>query len=201
MSRQFDLFFFIGSTYTYLTVSRVQDAASRESISIRWRPFSVRTIMAEQNNVPFRGKPVKMKYMWRDLERRARRHGVPFESIPQYPVDPDELANRVAVVASLDGWCPEYTIATYRAWFLENRVPGDLQYLPALLIKLGRDPEVTIGRANTQEIRDRYASETQVARELGIFGSPTFVSGSEIFWGDDRLEDAIDWSRSKPLAA
>jgi len=201
MSRQLDLFFFIGSTYTYLTVSRVQDAASRESISIRWRPFSVRTIMAEQNNVPFRGKPVKMKYMWRDLERRARRHGVPFESIPHYPVDPDELANRVAVVASLDGWCPEYTIATYRAWFLENKVPGDLQYLPALLIKLGRDPAVTIGRANTQEIRDRYASETQVARELGIFGSPTFVSGSEIFWGDDRLEDAIDWSRSKPLAA
>jgi 2-hydroxychromene-2-carboxylate isomerase len=38
MSRQLDLFFFIGSTYTYLTVSRVQDAASRESISIRWRP-------------------------------------------------------------------------------------------------------------------------------------------------------------------
>jgi 2-hydroxychromene-2-carboxylate isomerase len=179
----------------------VQDAASRESISIRWRPFSVRTIMAEQNNVPFRGKPVKMKYMWRDLERRARRHGVPFESIPQYPVDPDELANRVAVVASLDGWCPEYTIATYRAWFLENRAPGDLQYLPALLSKLGKDPEVTIKQANTREIRDRYASETQVARALGIFGSPTFVSGSEIFWGDDRLEDAIDWSRSGPLAA
>jgi 2-hydroxychromene-2-carboxylate isomerase len=69
------------------------------------------------------------------------------------------------------------------------------------LSKLGKDPEVTIKQANTREIRDRYASETQVARALGIFGSPTFVSGSEIFWGDDRLEDAIDWSRSRPLAA
>jgi 2-hydroxychromene-2-carboxylate isomerase len=191
-----DFFYFIGSTYTYLTVSRIAECASRAGLSVRWRPFSVRTIMTDQNNIPFRDKPAKSAYMWRDIERRAARHGIGFTPIPPYPVDPEELANRVAVVASLDGWCPEYTVATYRAWFLEHKAPGDPRHLPALLAGLGQDPVATIRRANTQEIRDKYALETQAARTLGIFGSPTFVSGAEIFWGDDRLEDAIDWTQS-----
>lgn len=195
MPRSLDFFFFIGSTYTYLTVSRIEALAARAGISVRWRPFSVRTIMAEQNNVPFRDKPAKARYMWRDIERRAGRHGLPFGSVPPYPVDPDELANRVAVAAALEGWCPAYAIATYRAWFLDHERPGDLQPLRALLAGLGQDPDATIARADTQAIRDRYAAETQAARSLGIFGSPTFVSGAEIFWGDDRLEDALDWTR------
>jgi 2-hydroxychromene-2-carboxylate isomerase len=153
--------------------------------------------MIEQNNRPFVGKPVKLTYMWRDVERRANRYGIPFKSIPVYPVDPQELANRVAVVSSLEGWCPEYTKTTYRTWFLENKAPGDLGHLQVLLAQLGKDPDRTIARANSQEIRDGYVAETEVARELGIFGSPTFMWGSEIFWGDDRFEDAIEWCKSQ----
>ena len=196
MPPQIDFFFYIGSTYTYLSVSRVEMIAAREGVSIRWRPFHVRGIMIEQNNRPFIGKPVKLRYMWRDLERRADRCGIPFRSIPDYPVDPEGLANRVAVLASLEGWCPEYTKATYRAWFLENKAPGDVQHLRSILSQLGKDPDAAIAQADGHEIRSRYDSETECAKELGIFGSPTFVCGSEIFWGDDRFEDAIDWARS-----
>jgi 2-hydroxychromene-2-carboxylate isomerase len=196
MSRQLDMFFFIGSTYTYLAVNRVEKLAAREGVSLRWRPFDVRAIMLEQNNRPFIGKPVKLSYMWRDLERRAKRYNIPFASIPAYPVDPEGLANRVAVVASLEGWCAEFTKETYRTWFIENKNPGDVEHLRLLLSQLGKDPDTTIDRADSQEIRDRYAGETERARELGIFGSPTFVWGSEIFWGDDRFEDSIEWSKS-----
>jgi len=121
MPRQLDFFLYIGSTYTYLAVNRVEEIAARERISLRWRPFNARAIMLEQNNRPFIGKPVKLNYMWRDVERRANRYAIPFKSIPTYPVDPEELANRVAVVASLEGWCPEYTKATYRTCFLKTR--------------------------------------------------------------------------------
>jgi len=196
MSRALDFFFFIGSTYTYLAVSRIDDVAVRAGVSVRWRPFSVRAIMREHNNNPFTGKPSKMNYMWRDVERRAKRYAIPFRSIPPYPVDPDELANRVASLASLGGWCPEYTRAMYRAWFLEGQAPGDPEGLRRLLPQLGKDPDAVIAKANSQEIRDRYTAETDAARNLGIFGSPTFAWGSEIFWGDDRLEDAIEWSKA-----
>lgn len=196
MSRALDFFFFIGSTYTYLAVNRIADVAARGGVPVRWRPFSVRAIMREQNNSPFTGKPAKMGYMWRDVERRAKRYSIPFRSIPPYPVDPDELANRVASLASLEGWCPEYSRAIYRNWFLEGQTPGEPEGLRKLLPQLGKDADAVIERANSQDVRDRYAAETDAARKLGIFGSPTFAWGSEIFWGDDRLEDAIDWSRT-----
>ena len=196
MPRELDFFFYIGSTYTYLSVNRVEEVAAREGVSLRWRPFHVRAIMIEQNNRPFIGKPVKMKYMWRDLERRANRYGIPFKLIPDYPVDPDGLANRVAIVASMDGWCPDYTKATYRSWFLENKAPGDIEHVRGIVSRFGKDPETTIARADSAEIRRRYDAETEYAKQAGIFGSPTFMCGTEIFWGDDRFEDAIDWCKS-----
>jgi 2-hydroxychromene-2-carboxylate isomerase len=198
VSQELDFFFYIGSTYTYLSVSRVAPIAARAGVRLRWRPFHVRAIMMEQNNRPFIGKPVKLQYMWRDLERRAGRHGIPFRSIPDYPVDPDGLANRVAVVASLEGWCPEYTEATYRAWFLENKAPGDAGSTRSILSRLGKDANAVIARADGPEIRKRYDSETEHAKALGVFGSPSFVWGREVFWGDDRFEDALDWAKSHP---
>lgn len=197
MPRNLDFFFYIGSTYTYLAVNRVEEIAAREGVRLRWRPFNVLAIMLEQNNRPFVGKPVKLRYMWRDLERRANRYGIPFRSIPDYPVDPDKLANRVAVVASIEGWCPEYVKATYRAWFMDNKTPGDVEHLRSILSPLVQDPDSIIGRADSQQIRDRFDAETERARELGIFGSPTFRWGDEIFWGDDRFEDAIEWAKAE----
>jgi 2-hydroxychromene-2-carboxylate isomerase len=196
MTRSLDFFLFLGSTYTYLAVNRAERLAAREGITLRWRPFSARHLMIEQNNRPFIGKPVKLSYMWRDLERRALRHGVPFVSIPGYPIDSDELANRVATIAASEGWCPEFAKAAYAAWFIDNQDPGNTATLDGILRKLNRSPAELIARANGNEIRDRYAAETEVARSMGIFGSPTFAYGTEIFWGDDRLEDAIDWSRA-----
>jgi 2-hydroxychromene-2-carboxylate isomerase len=193
MTRGLDFFLFIGSTYTHLAVNRAEALAERSGIALRWRPFSARTLMLEQNNRPFVGKPVKLAYMWRDVERRALRHGVPFAGVPPYPIDMEERANRVATVAAMEGWCPAFVRAAYGAWFLEGKDPGAVEHLEPVLERLGRDPAKVLARADTADIRERYAAETDTARRLGIFGSPTFVSGPEFFWGDDRLEDAIDW--------
>jgi len=196
MTKGLDFFLFLGSTYTYLAVNRAEHLAARHGITLRWRPFSARSLMIEQNNRPFVGKPVKLAYMWRDLERRAQRHGIPFVSIPNYPNDADELANRVATIAAIEGWCPEFAKAAYTAWFVENQDPGAVASLGSILQKLDREPAAILKRANSNEIRALYAAETEVARSLGIFGSPTFAYGTEIFWGDDRLEDAIEWCNS-----
>jgi len=196
MAGRMDLFFFCGSTYTYLTVMRFEEAAAQAGVEVRWRPFNVREIMVEQDNIPFRDKPVKRRYMWRDIERRAARHGLPFHGAPTYPVDPENLSNRVAIVAAEEGWCPEYAKATYRAWFLEDKPPGEPEHLATTLRDLGKAPDDVIRRAESREVRERYAAETDVARSMGIFGSPTFAIGEEIFWGDDRLEEAIEWCAS-----
>ena len=94
----------------------------------------------------------------------------------------------------------EYTKATYQARFLEDKLPGEPEHLGSILRALGKDPRAVTSLASSQEVRDRYDSGTSVAREMGIFGSPTFVNGEEIFWGDDRLEDALEWCKSHPTS-
>lgn len=197
MQHQIEFFYFIGSTYSYLSVMRAQALAAKEGVALVWRPFSVRTLMREQNNVPFATKPVKMKYMWRDLERRAARFGVPFDGIPPYPIDPNETANHVATLAAREGWCPEFTQAAYRAWFLGKQDPGTEASLRETLGSIGQDAQACLLRAGEKATKQEYLARTDRARQLGLFGSPTFVVGEEIFWGDDRLEDALAWCRAQ----
>ncbi len=196
MAGRLEFFFFVGSTYTYLSVYRAAALAGAEGVELIWRPFSVRTLMREQNNSPFVGKPFKLRYMWRDLERRAGRFGIPFDGIPPYPIDPDELANRVATVAAMQGWCAGFARAAYGAWFLGKHDPGNPEHLRAILAGLGKDADACLGMADSAEVREEYALQTSRARDLGIFGSPTFACGAEIFWGDDRLDDALAWVRA-----
>jgi 2-hydroxychromene-2-carboxylate isomerase len=194
---QIEFFYFIGSTYSHLSVARAEALAERDGVDLNWRPFSVRTLMREQDNIPFATKPVKMKYMWRDLERRAARFGVPFDGAPPYPIDPAELANHVATLAAREGWCRQFTQAAYRHWFVHKLDPGNPQSLRSILDTLGRDADDCIARASDDRTKQEYIAATDRARRLGIFGSPTFVVGQEIFWGDDRLEDALAWCKAR----
>ncbi len=193
MQREIEFFYFIGSTYSYLSVTRAEARAAQDGVALIWRPFSVRTLMREQNNIPFATKPVKMKYMWRDLERRAARFGVPFSGIPPYPIDPDETANHMATLAAREGWCREFTQAAYCTWFLQKQDPGTPESLRNILNSLGRDADDCLARAAEDRTKQDYLASTERARQLGLFGSPSFVVGQEIFWGDDRLDDALDW--------
>lgn len=192
--RTLDFFFQIGSTYSYLSVFRIEKLAVEAGLEVRWRPFSVLTLMLEQNNIPFRGKPVKMAYMWRDIERRAACHGLPFKPTPVYPVDREHLSNRVATYALEQGWGEQFVKATYLAWFIDGKLPGDPVAISEVLVGMGKDPAAILQKAETPGIRLQHAAHTDLARSLGIFGSPTFAFGNEIFWGDDRLEEAIAWA-------
>ena len=199
MARQLDFYFSAGSTYTYLTVMRIDALAAAAGVTVRWLPFSVRTIMLEQNNRPFVGKPVKTQYMWRDLERRAARHGITFSGAPRYPNDGDPLTNVLGIVAADQGWCSALMQRVYRDWFLRDRDPGDRQNLSRILDELGQDPDSLLALAESPAMQARYAVQTDVARRAGIFGSPSFLVGDELFWGDDRLEDALEWCQRKSV--
>lgn len=196
MSR-IDFWFSIGSTYTYLTVMRLHDVERQSEVTFSWHPFSVRELMLEMDNVPFVGKPAKEKYMWRDIERRASRLRIPVSLPVEYPLQNFDLANRVAVVATQEGWCPEYVQTTYRLWFQEGLEAGGDQNLEQSLEELGQTHNRVLDLANSPDVEAAYRDATARARSLGIFGSPSFVvDNNELFWGDDRLEDAIDWAQN-----
>lgn len=193
--------FSIGSTYTYLTVSRLSEFAARTGEQFEWRPFSVRAIMVEQNNIPFATKPIKSAYMWRDIERRAAMYGLPVKVPAPYPLKEFDLANRIAVLGRQEGWCAEYVKSAYRLWFVEGIEAGSETNLMRSLSEAGQDPARVIALARSDAIGKAYGEATDEARALNVFGAPSFVVDKEVFWGDDRLEDAIKWKRSGSLAA
>ncbi len=190
-----DFWFSTGSTYTYLAVSRLPAVAKATGVRFAWRPFSVRAIMREQNNIPFAGKPVKSAYMWRDIERRAASYGLPIRVPAPYPLQEFDLANRLAVLGLAEGWGIDYIQASYRRWMVDGQEPGLEPNLSKSLGDVGQTAERCVGRAKGDDVARLYDSATAEAKALGIFGSPTFAVGGELFWGDDRLDDALSWFR------
>jgi 2-hydroxychromene-2-carboxylate isomerase len=194
-----DFWFTVGSTYTYLTVSRLPKLEAETGIHFQWRPFNARAIMQEMNNIPFATKPIKLAYMWRDVERRASKYGLPIKVPAPYPLKNFDLAHRVAILGELEGWCPAYVRASYRRWFVEGKEAGAEPNLSESLREIGQDPNRVIQAAKAESVGRAYDNNTREARQLNIFGSPTFVARGELFWGDDRLDDAIAWHTSGTL--
>lgn len=190
-----DFWFAIGSLYTYLAVMRLPEVEKASGVTFRWRPFSVRAIMKEMDNIPA-SKPVKMAYAWRDVERRAGLYGFPFRTRPPYPLENFDLANRIAVIGAQEGWCAGYVRAAYRLWFQEGREAGGEPNVAQSLREIGQDPQRIVHLAQSAAAGEAFEAATGEARRLGIFGAPTFAVGGEIFWGDDRLDDAIRWLRA-----
>ena len=192
---QIDFWYSIGSTYSYLTVMRLPEVQKSSGVEIRWRPFNVRHVMIEQNNIPFKDKPAKTAYMWRDIERRADRYGLSPQIPAPYPIPGLVLANQIATLGVEEGWVADYTRATYQRWFERGEPAGEEPNLSGSLEEIGCDPDRVMAAAQSERIIDVLAQTTDEAMALGVFGSPTFVIDGEVFWGDDRLEDALLWAK------
>jgi 2-hydroxychromene-2-carboxylate isomerase len=67
--------------------------------------------------------------------------------------------------------------------------------LAAILDDLCPDSSRNLSRIEQPEIKERLKQQTAEAQRLGIFGAPSFVAGGELFWGDDRLEQALAWAK------
>ena len=191
-----DFYFSIGSTYTYLTITRILDVEKKYSVKFNWKPFSVRAIMKEMNNIPFPKEKVnKVNYMWRDIERRAKGYGFFAKTPVPYPLTQFDLANKLAILGLEEGWGIDYVRLTYKRWFQEGKEPAVDPNISEICNELKIDKNKVIEKANSDKIEKEYLANTESARKNKIFGSPSFIVGNEIFWGDDRMEDAITWSK------
>ena len=190
-----DFYFSIGSTYTYLTVTRILDVENKHQVKFNWKPFSVRAIMKEMNNIPFpKEKMNKVNYMWRDIERRAEGYGFFAKTPVPYPLSEFDLANQIAILGLEKDWGIDYIKLTYKKWFQEGKEPAIEPSISEVCNELKLNKDQIISDALNKEIQDKYEANTNSARENKIFGSPSFIVKKEVFWGDDRMEDAIKWN-------
>jgi 2-hydroxychromene-2-carboxylate isomerase len=191
-----EMWFDFASTYSYPAAARVHDVAGAAGVEVVHRPFLLGPIFQKQgwSDSPFNLYPVKGAYMWRDLERTCAALGLGFRRPSTFPRN-GLLAARVAVAHAREPWCGAFVRAVYEANFADDRDIGTADVVVGILDALGLSGADIVARAEAPEQRPLLRQQTERARELGIFGAPTFVVGPELFWGNDRLEQAIAWAR------
>ncbi len=192
--------FEFASTYSYLSDARIEDEAAVAGVPVRWEPFLLGPIFAERgwDDSPFNVYSAKGRYMWRDLERLCAKYGIPFTKPSRFPRD-SLLAARVACLAraTSEHWLPEFVKAVFRANFAEDREIADATEVRLILDSLGQPGVRIVEQAQAPDNKQRLREQTRRAVEIGIFGAPSFVIGEELFWGNDRLEDALRWASSR----
>jgi 2-hydroxychromene-2-carboxylate isomerase len=185
------------SAYSYVAASRIECLAEAAGLSIVWRPFLLGPIFAAQGlpTTPFHLFPAKGRYMQRDVERLCARYNLPFRApsvLPRNSVLPAALG----LLASSENWSPAFTLAVFRANFVLDRDIGSEDVMRDILEGLNQPAGRCIDHATSAEGRRELRSQTQKAMKLGVFGAPTFIVAGDLFWGSDRMEQALDWAVS-----
>lgn len=190
-----EFWFTMGSTYTYLAASRLADVERESGVKFRWRPFDFRTLLQEMNYFPFPEGAAKTAYMWRDIERRTAMYRLPMRRPVPYPIKDSFHANCVALLGMQEGWGHRFVPVAYRRWFAFGEENGGEANVRAALAELGQDYDRAVAAVGSERVHDDLKAQTEEARRLHLFGSPIFVVDGEMFWGDDRLDDAVSWAR------
>jgi 2-hydroxychromene-2-carboxylate isomerase len=183
------------STYSYPAALRVSSLAEERGVSIAWMPFLLGPIFAAQGwrDSPFNIYPAKGRYMWRDLERICDAMRVPFKRPEPFPQS-SLLAARVALALEGDQRS-NFSRQVYIAEFGQGLAIADRGVLAALLTRCGADPEATLERAESDANKALLKAECSRAAEIGVVGAPCLVTeDGEVFWGNDRLEQGLDWA-------
>ena len=183
------------SSYSYLSVMRIEALAAQAGVAVDWRPFLLGPVFLAMgwNDSPFNIYPPKGRYMWRDLARLADKYDLPFRMPSRFPRN-GLLAARVALLGAQDEWVAPFSRAVMTANFAEDREIGDAAVIAELLGGLGLDAARLIEDAQSDANKLALRRQTEQAAELGLFGAPSFRVGDELFWGNDRLEDALVWA-------
>ncbi|MEO0982395.1 MAG: 2-hydroxychromene-2-carboxylate isomerase [Pseudomonadota bacterium] len=199
MTARLEFFFEFASTYSYPAAMRIESAATARGVEVDWRPFMLGPIAKAQLGVTdsiFNQMPLKGQYMWRDVKRICDKLDLPFQRPDVFPQNGLRAA-RIAL-ALLEAGAPAavaFIKAVYLANFRDNASISDKDVLARLVAEAGADVDAALAAAGSQAAKDALRANTDLAVARGVFGAPMFFTpDGEMFWGNDRLEDALDWT-------
>lgn len=181
-----------GSNYSYISAMRIEEAAAEHDVTVVWQPFLLGPIFRSLgwNTSPFVLNKDKGDYVWRDMVRECAKHGLPWTRPTTFPRSA-LLPARVALLGAGSDWIGAYSRRIMEINFVEDRDIDDAEVVAGVLEQLDLPAAELLeqARSDAHKLRLREQSERAVARR--IFGAPTFFVGDEMYWGNDRLDDAL----------
>lgn len=192
-----EFWFDLGSNYSYLTAMRIENLASRFEVDVAWKPFLLGPIFQSfgWESSPFVLQKQKGEYTWKDMVRQAHKFGIPWNKPTSFPRRAI-LPTRVAVAGMDEPWIGDFVRAMMVRNFVEDKDLDSEDAVREVLASINVNADELISRAQTEANKQRLRHATETAASRGVFGAPMFFVGDEMFWGNDRLEDALAYAIS-----
>lgn len=195
-----EFWFEFGSNYSYLSAMRIEALVQAAGVPLLWRPFLLGPIFHELgwSTSPFVLQSAKGRYMWRDMEREAAKYGLPWRrpsAFPRSALLPMRVATLGASAAVQAPWLGAFCRRVMDQNWVDDRAIDETGAVREALSGLVSDPDALIAAALAPENKLRLRTATDAAAARGVFGAPTFFIGDDMFWGNDRLEDALALAR------
>jgi 2-hydroxychromene-2-carboxylate isomerase len=198
MAAEIDFYWDIGSTNSYFALHLVRPIAARYRATIRYQPFNLGYVFRQHGYQLMEEPRAKLSNRRRDLQRWAARHDLPFRMPEQFPIKTSR-ALRGSLVARRHGLEEAYLDAIFSAYWEQND-PSIAEYdgLTRIAAAIGLNAASFEAECESDEVRAGLAAVTERAMAEGVFGAPTLVIDSEIYWGKDRFEFIEDHLAGKP---
>jgi 2-hydroxychromene-2-carboxylate isomerase len=199
-SSEIEFWFEFGSNYSYLSVMRIEDAARRRRVRIIWKPFLLGPIFRALGMAtsPFILQKEKGSYVWQDMVRQCRKYGLRWVQPSTFP-RLGVLPLRVALLGVDKPWIGAFCRQVMELNFVLDEDINQPDHLARILTGLGLSASDLLDQANAEPTKRHLREQTEQARVRGIFGAPTFFVGTEMFWGNDRLDDALLFASERKL--
>jgi 2-hydroxychromene-2-carboxylate isomerase len=190
--RPIEFWFEFASNYSYLSVMRIEQAAASLGVAIGWRPFLLGPIFKSfgWSTSPFILQPWKNDYVWKDMERQCRKYGIAWRRPSQFP-RASVLPARVALIGADKPWMGEFCRRVMQLNFAADQDIDSPALVAEVLTQLGLEAPEIIDEALQDANKLNLRRQTELAASKGVFGAPTFFVDGEMFWGNDRLDDAL----------
>jgi len=190
MARTIEFFYGIGSRYSYLASTQMEQLARDTGATVRWRPLYSRVLMERRGMDPFKGTPTsgqyESAYRTRDVTRWANYYGIPFHDPDWDALDWQRLALAAVAADRLGGVVP-FTKNLYDAVFGIGVAPRADSSLARIADESGLEGREFLRSIDDAETQQRHEQNIADALAAGVFGVPSFVVDGELFWGNDRL--------------
>jgi 2-hydroxychromene-2-carboxylate isomerase len=185
---QASFYFDLGSPFAYLTAERIDDVLTGP---VAWRPVSLGGLFKATGRSSWSlESPQRRQVGIAEVERRAHLYDLPPVRWPQ-PWPSDYLfAMRVATYAFREGLGREFTLRAFRRAFQDGEDLAIPEHVLRAAADAGLDSRAAEQATRDPEVKLALRAATDAAHGLGVFGVPTIAVGGELFWGDDRLDEA-----------
>ena len=181
-------YFDLGSPFAYLAAERVEEVLGEPAV---WQPISLGGLFKLTGRSSWSlGDPEQRQAGMAEVERRTQLYGLPPVRWPDPWPSNYLFAMRVATYALQQGRGREFTLRAFRHAFQDGNDLAISKHVLQAAADAGLDPQEAEDATQDAEVKLALRTATDTAHALGVYGVPTIAIGDQLFWGDDRLDDA-----------